>query len=211
MIYFENIKRFKNFYKNLFFKNIKIENRINFGSNQANHFFLEKLKKSRYYFEYGSGSSTLIANKYKKKFLSVELDKSYYDLIKKRINKKGIIKFISIGPVGEFSYPLFRFRKRIKKYVECIDEEFKKNIYPDLILVDGRFRVTCCLNLLKFEKINKGFSSIIIDDYTQRKEYHVLNSFFFIKKIGRLAFLRSKNISKKKVKKTLEENYFISK
>ena len=53
MIYFENIKRFKNFYKNLFFKNIKIENRINFGSNQANHFFLEKLKKSRYYFEYG--------------------------------------------------------------------------------------------------------------------------------------------------------------
>ena len=106
---------------------------------------------------------------------------------------------------------MFRFRHRIKKYVECIDEEFKKNIYPDLILVDGRFRVACCLNLLKFEKINKGFSSIIIDDYSKRKEYHVLNSFFFIKKIGRLAFLRPKNISKKKVKKTLEENYFISK
>ena len=41
--FFENIKRFKIFI-NLFFKNIKIENRINFGSHQANHFFLEKLK-----------------------------------------------------------------------------------------------------------------------------------------------------------------------
>ncbi len=211
MIFFENIKRFKNIYKNFFFKNIKIENRINFGSHQANLFFLEKLKRSYYYFEYGSGSSTLIANKYKKKFLSIELDKLYYDLIKKKINKKGKIKFINIGPVGEYSYPLFKFKDRIKGYVECIDEELKKKVYPDFILVDGRFRVACCLNLLKFEKINKGFCTIIIDDYKKRKEYHILNSFFYIKKVGRLALLRPKNISKKKIKKILDKNYFISK
>tara|TARA_Y100001958_G_C21153987_1_gene489453 strand:+ start:166 stop:801 length:636 start_codon:yes stop_codon:yes gene_type:complete len=211
MIFFENIKRFKNLYKNFFFKNIKIQNKINFGSHQANLFFLEKLKRSRYYFEYGSGSSTLIANKFKKKFLSIELDKLYYDIIKKKINKKGKIKFINIGPVGEFSYPLVKLKGRIKKYVECIDEEFKKNTYPDLILVDGRFRVACCLNLLKFEKINKGSCTIIIDDYTKRKEYHILKSFFFIKKIGRLALLKSKNISRNKIKKTLKENYFVSK
>ena len=100
MIFFENIKKFKNFYKNLFFKNIKIENKINFGSHQANHFF-RKVKKSYYYFEYGSGSSTLIANKYKKKFLSIELDKSYFDLIKKELIK-GVIKFIILVQL-EFS------------------------------------------------------------------------------------------------------------
>ena len=211
MIFFENIKRFKNIYKIFFFRNIEIESRINFGSHQANLFFLEKLKRSHYYFEYGSGSSTLMANKYKKKFLSIELDKSYYDLLKKKINKKGIIKFINIGPVGEFSYPLFKFEERIKRYVECIDEEFKKKTYPDLILIDGRFRVACCLNLLKFDRINKGLCTIIIDDYTKRKEYHILNSFFFIKKIGRLALLSSKNISTNKNKKTLKENYFVSK
>lgn len=211
MIYFENIKRFKNIYKNFFFKNIKIENRINFGSNQANLFFLEKLKKSNYYFEYGSGSSTIIADQFKKKFLSIELDKLYYYLLKKKIDNKRGIKIINIGPVGEFSYPLFKFKEKIKRYVECIDEEFKKNTYPDLILVDGRFRVACCLNLLKFEKINKGLCTIIIDDYIKRKEYHILKSFFFIKKIGRMASLRSKNISTNKIIKTLKENYFVSK
>ena len=210
MIFFENIKRFKNIYKNIY-KNIKVESRINFGSHQANLFFLERLKKSNYYFEYGSGSSTLIADQFKKKFLSIELDKLYYDLLKKKIDKKRGIKFINIGPVGEFSYPLFKFKERIKRYVECIDEEFEKKIYPDLILVDGRFRVACCLNLLKFEKINKGLCTIIIYDYTKRKEYHILNRFFFIKKIGRLALLRSKNISKNIIIKTLKENYFVSK
>ena len=67
--------------------------------------------------------------------------------------------------MGEYSYPLFKNKKLIKNYVETIDKYFRRNVYPDFILIDGRFRVACCLNFLKF--INKkNFNPIILlDDF----------------------------------------------
>ena len=109
MIFFENFWRFKS--KLLNKKKLKITNKINFGNNITNSFFLGKLKRSKFYFEYGSGSSTLAANDFNKKFISIELDKKYYFEIKKRI-KNDQVKFFNIGPVGEFSYPILKLKKK---------------------------------------------------------------------------------------------------
>ena len=68
----------------------KVSSEINFGSNQANSFFKKHLKKCKFYLEYGSGNSTLLAVRYKKKFISVEGDRSFYNYL--RISKK-ILKF----------------------------------------------------------------------------------------------------------------------
>jgi len=189
MIFFENLTRFKSkFFKK---KILKITNNVNFGSKKSNNFFKKKLKNSKHYFEYGAGSSTLYADINKKKFTSIELDKSFFFIIKERLKKKNIF-FINVGPVGEFSYPLFQNKKKILSYIKSIDPYFNKKNYPDFILIDGRFRVACCLNLLLIMNKKKIKSTILIDDYKKRDYYKILRNFFYIKEVGRMAILNSK-------------------
>ena len=203
MIFFQSIRRFKSkiINKNIF----KISDDIDFGKNISKKYFKNKLKKSKFYFEYGSGSSTLYADKMKKKFISIELDKKYFSKIKKFI-KKDRIRFINMGPVGEFSYPIFKNKKKIISYVEYINYFLKKKNNPDLILIDGRFRVACCINLLRF--INKDYSkvSILLDDYKKRKHYKIIRNFFYVKEIGRMAVLKTK---KKKFNRNIYNKYLL--
>lgn len=198
MIFFENLSRFK--LKFLEKKSLKINNNVNFGSKKSNNFFKKKLKNSKHYFEYGAGSSTLYADMNEKKFTSIELDKSFFFMINERLKKKNVF-FINLGPVGEFSYPLFKNKKKILSYIKSIDPYFNKKIYPDFILIDGRFRVACCLNLLLIMNKKKIKSTILIDDYKKRDHYKILKNFFYIKEVGRMAILNAK-------KKTIHPNIF---
>ena len=201
MIFFENLHRFKNKLFNR--KNLRINKDIDFGSKSANLFFKDKLKKSKFYFEFGSGSSTLLADINGGRYISVELDKLYFDLVKKRIRNKKI-KFVDLGPVGEFSYPLIKNKKKILNYIKTIDDYFKKKDYPDFILIDGRFRVACCINLFFLIKKFHAKTTILLDDYQKREHYKILNDFFKVKRIGRMAVLK---IKKKNFNKNLIYKY----
>ena len=76
MIFFENLFRFKNkFIKKIDFSPSR---NIDFGSKKANEFFKKTLRKSNFYFEFGSGNSTILAEEFKKKFISIELDKTFF-------------------------------------------------------------------------------------------------------------------------------------
>ncbi len=202
MFFFKNIHRFKS--KLLGYNtSIKLDKNIFFGDKLTNLYFENKLKKSRFYFEYGSGASTILADKLDKKFMSLELDKSYYKYILKILKKKNIIYF-NIGPVGEYSYPLLKNKKIIKNYIETIDKYFRKKMYPDFILIDGRFRVACCLNLLKFINKKKFNSIILLDDFHKRTYYYVLKEYFYLKIVGRMALLLRQ---KKKFDKRVFNHY----
>ena len=200
MIFYENYWRFKS--KLFSKKKIELKKKINFGNNTANSFFLNKLKKSKFYFEYGSGSSTLVANELNKKFVSIELDKKYYLELKKKV-KNDQVKFFNIGPVGEFSYPIFKLKKKIVNYINSIDTYLSDEDYPDLILIDGRFRIACCLNILKHIQKKSLKVLILLDDYEKRESYKILNKFFKIKSIGRMAVLKA--LKKRVSDKTLNE------
>lgn len=196
MIFFENFFRFK---KKILKKNIlEISNKINFGSKKSNNFFIKSIRKSRFYFEYGSGNSTLLAEKFCKNYISIELDKSFFDLMLKSLKQKNKIKHFDIGPVGEFSYPLFKNKKKIIKYITLINKFFLKKKFPNLILIDGRFRVACCINLYFLLKKYKKNPIIILDDFEKRKHYQVLKKIFYINKIGRMGILKIKKKLKNK-------------
>ena len=75
MIYLKNMWRVREYLKSkFFFEKILIKKKIDFGSYKAN-FFLRMLKNSKFYFEYGAGSSTFQAKKLGIKFISIESDK----------------------------------------------------------------------------------------------------------------------------------------
>ena len=74
--------RIKQFLKNkILFKSINFKDNINFGSLRSNLFFSELLKNSVFYFEFGSGSSSILAKKLGKKFISIECDKNFFNFM----------------------------------------------------------------------------------------------------------------------------------
>ena len=209
MIFIENLWRYKKKILNIILnKKISVKDKINFGSKNANNFFIKKVNKSKFYFEYGSGASTLYIDKMKKKYISIETDYNFYKFLLNKIYLKKSLKYFDIGVVGEFSYPIISKKKNIIKYIESINKFLKKKNHPDLILIDGRFRVACCLNILKFKKSLRQIT-LILDDYKKRDQYKILEKYFIIKKIGRFAILKPSN-KKNLNKKILNKYYFKS-
>ena len=72
-----------------------------------------------------------------------------------------------LGNVGRWGRPLsYEFMQQFSSYTDYI---WKQDQTPELILIDGRFRVCCFLTTLKFAK--KG-TKILFDDYLDRPYYH---------------------------------------
>ena len=161
--------------------------------------FLKMLKNSKFYFEYGAGSSTYEAKRMRIKFTSIESDKKIFELIKDQL-KTNNIKYYSLGPTSTFSYPIFLLNKKINNYIKSVNEHLSRDTKLKMILIDGRFRVACCLNLLNFKEIIiKKKIIILLDDFIKRPHYKVLNNFFRIKLIGRMALLTPKKMINKEV------------
>ena len=137
--------------------------------------FKKYLEKSRIYGEYGVGVSTLFANRYKNKHtIAVDSDKNWILNIKNNsFDSKNLeIIHIDLGKLKTWGTPQgYEYRHNFKKYLNTI---WEKSFKPDLVLVDGRFRVACFLTSLLYA--DEG-SIIIFDDYTLRPEYHIVEFF----------------------------------
>ena len=176
----------------------KVSTQVDFGSKEATDFYLDKLSNSKCYLEYGTGNSTLLAKKLDKEFYAVESDSNFFNFLKSHFDKNYIL--VSLGVVFFFSTPVFasirRFylNKRAIKYASFVIEKMKRDQKkPDLVLVDGRYRVLCCLFIYKFLLENQNDdTSIIIDDFQNRRYYQILHNLFDIEIIGRIGYLRSK-------------------
>ena len=155
-----------------------------FLDKESLEFFKKQIKKSEVFLEYGSGGSTLFANKLGKEIYSVESDYYFYKKINnllKRKNNNTQILFSNIGITGSYGIPIFKhpykFRlQRWKNYVQKPWLNLKNNKLPDLVFIDGRFRVACFLySIIKLKSHPK--SKIIIDDFVSRPEYHVVKQY----------------------------------
>ena len=140
-----------------------------------NELFKKYFDNSKIYGEYGVGVSTVFANRYKdKQTIAVDSDKNWIQNIRKNsLNSKNLeIIHVDLGKITSWGTPEgYKYRHNFKKYLNGI---WEKSFKPDLVLVDGRFRVACFLTSLL--KADKG-SIIIFDDYTSRPEYHVIEIF----------------------------------
>ena len=140
------------------------------------------------YFEFGSGGSTNIASYYKVKTYSVESDIKWHEKLK----TNGITAiYITIDlNVSSSGYPGNNTNiNDWKKYIQS----YKKEYNADIILIDGRFRVACALDI--FSKIRND-TIIIIHDYGYRNQYHIIEKFYIkIKEWDSLAvFVKNPNI-----------------
>ena len=136
--------------------------------------FKENIINASVYGEYGCGTSTIYAsNNSSAEIISVDTSEEWVNKVRSEIRQENRlkIKFMNVGRISEWGYPIsYSKRKEFIKYIEFIWEQSK---LPDLILIDGRFRVACFLySLMKAKKRTR----IIFDDYN-RQEYHVVEEY----------------------------------
>jgi hypothetical protein len=75
----------------------------------------------------------------------------------------------NLGPVGRFGYPLtYAKRGNFAAYTDVIWQQDAK---PEVVLIDGRFRVACFLTSLLY---GPPGVQIIFDDYAERPHYHLV-------------------------------------
>ena len=181
-------------YYNLINPNYSTTDKITFGSLDAGSFLKKRIINSKCFLEFGSGNTTIFANDNKTTFYSVESDRNFFTYMRKKKKIKNIL-FFSLGFVEFYSYPLFSskilkffYKNKAKAYASKIFEKLINNsIKPDLILVDGRYRVLCMLNIFKFLKKNDlSKTCVVLDDFKDRQHYEIIKNFFDISYSGRL-------------------------
>lgn len=139
--------------------------------------FKNLIKDVKIYFEYGCGKSTQFIYCYSNcKIFSVDTSKFWIKKVSsisfsdkpKRLN----LKWINVGDIEDWGYPKsFKMRDNFNLYANWF---WKQNESPDLVLIDGRFRVLCFLTTIKYAPIG---TKIIFDDYMYRRFYHVVEEF----------------------------------
>ena len=144
----------------------------------------EELSQSRVFLEYGSGGSTVMATKLPGLAVhSVDSDRGFLDAVSKRClmvkpDCNLTTHYVDIGKTAEWGVPIERELATnwphycSKPWIEL----HKRESSPDLVLIDGRFRVSCFLISLALSSVG---TVILFDDYANREQYHVIEKAHF--------------------------------
>ena len=149
-------------------------------------FLLKYIKKAKNYFEFGAGdySTVLAANSNLENVYSVETDKTWHTKVKENKDIKDgnldkvhfledgymAVKSLSCGH-PDFSTDLNDWIKYSRAF-NNLGTDIQKSI--DLVLVDGRFRVACALNI---HSVIRDDTIVLFDDF-QREAYQVVLDYY---------------------------------
>lgn len=160
----------------------------------------EKLKAAKGYLEFGSGGSTLLASKLVKgKIISIESDIDWYNRLRVLFEDNSNINLYLVDLLCRpmtWGHPSANCPESMKrKYSQIVKTLDLSDI--NLVLIDGRFRVACALNI---HSLISSDTDVLFDDFEDRLEDYsiVLNYYDVIQKIGRMVHLRKKDISVEK-------------
>ncbi len=167
-------------------------------------YFVSQLEQARNYLEYGSGGATLLANRHVNTLVSVDCDSHRISDVRRKLaaeSRRAMTRLIhvNIGLTMERGMPVFTkpTRRRVRRWEDYPSAPWRyfRSIaqQPDLILVDGRFRVACVLeSLLSLSPLSN--TQILIDDYADRPYYQVVERFADFEMVGRMAVLRPRRL-----------------
>jgi hypothetical protein len=174
-------------------------------------YFREQLATARNYLEYGSGGSTLLAARQAQIVVSVDSDAHFLAAVRRKLaaemgnrisaeqgsGSRGArpkLIHVNIGFTEEWGMPAFTqpTRQRVRRWRNYPTAPWRyfRSIAqrPDLILIDGRFRVACTLESLLNSPPGSDLR-ILLDDYVSRPHYHVIERFADVQTVGRMAIV----------------------
>ena len=147
----------------------------NFLFDGDDQLFKSIVKTAKVYAEYGVGKSSIwVLQNTTAKILAVDTSEHWINHVRTEANAadRFDVDWVNLGEIGWAGRPNnFERRNQFKDYIQSV---WSRGAEPDLVLIDGRFRVACFLYSLA--KANPG-CTILFDDYTNRPNYHLVEEF----------------------------------
>ena len=140
--------------------------------------WLEQTGRANVYLEYGAGGSTVEAAKTVRHVVSVESDSGFLQKLTNHINSPQIFHpvFADIGMTRAWGRPAITLKtagrmEAWKRYPEAPWRVLKDLPAPDVILIDGRFRVACVLeSMLRLPE--ESDAVFLFDDFIGREHLY---------------------------------------
>ena len=140
-------------------------------------FLKAQYRAARVILEYGSGGSTLFAASLPgKRVFSVESDPVWCAALKQEIENASpqsevTVYPVDIGKTGAWGRPVDTrsWQKFVRYPLQIWSEPFF--VEPDLVLIDGRFRMACFATLVL--RLRKP-ATVLFDDYANCRYYHAV-------------------------------------
>jgi hypothetical protein len=133
----------------------------------------QRLQSADLYLEYGCGGSTVLANTLGVPTVSVESDRFYAAVVRRVLLDPRLTNILTpaMGLTMEWGMPIIGRGRKGRRYVSAplaaLDGRF-----PDVILVDGRYRAACALASARAAYRFGCRSTLLFDDYEYRPHYH---------------------------------------
>lgn len=151
----------------------------------TDRWFREAIANTFFYFEFGTGASTRLAQQAGCRVMAVESDPRWLAALRDNLTESSTVElfYADIGIVGAWGYPLFRFPSpsRLAKwrtYTLIAESAIERTgQFPDLVLIDGRFRLACALSVAALASKRGESTTILFDDYIGRPAYHPVERF----------------------------------
>jgi hypothetical protein len=156
----------------------------------------------RRYFEFGVGGSTIfvwnhcIESGIRPEIYGIDTSREWIDSVRTTLNQPETvhIEHLDLGPLESWGYPVDKTPKQPlwMLYPQAIHRCPNPSDF-DLVLIDGRFRVACLIQTI----LACGPSTkILIHDYMDRPEYHVVESWVSrVSSMDTLALFRKRDLS----------------
>lgn len=142
---------------------------------------MEYYQRAAFIFEWGSGGSSLFAASLpNKQIVSVESDLDFIAQLKKEMaddaENKSDVEFLhkNLGETGAWGWPI-----GCEHYQKFIEYPLAYQLQnpggkSQTVLIDGRFRVACFLEVLMEAQ---GPVTILFDDYADRAHYRIIEKY----------------------------------
>ena len=140
--------------------------------------FKREVKRCSVYAEYGCGKSTSwVLSNTDAKVISVDTSLAWINQVTSTLTKSMRenleIKHVDLGPLGNWGKPVsYTHMDRFSEYTDSIFQQ--DEAIPEVILIDGRFRVCCFLSSLLFAEPG---TRLIFDDYIPRTPLHFVEKY----------------------------------
>ena len=149
----------------------------------------EQLQETRLFLEFGCGGSTVLADRLAVPTISVESDPYYATAVRGALSDSTATVIVTppMGITRQWGMPMFFKKWKGRRYVTAPFRRLDGH-FPDLIFIDGRYRVACALESAARAALAGASPNLLIDDYGSRPQYHVLEQYLGPpRRIGRSA------------------------
>ncbi len=137
--------------------------------------FKHHVSEAGVYAEYGCGSSTIwVSQNTECIILTVDSSKAWLDKVKTSCRDLSLVRlhWADLGETGYWGRPInYDKSDTFDDYTDWI---WRQEVSPDVVLLDGRFRVCCFLTSLLHARAG---TLIFFDDYVKKKHYHIVERF----------------------------------